>query len=74
MIVVAIVALVETLIRLAGDYQLALLRPFTCPRRFSRWRWWAGGDGPGSEEDGPVAAACTRGVLFALAFAAGIGS
>ena len=28
MIVVAIVALVETLIRLAGDYQLALLRPF----------------------------------------------
>lgn len=28
MIVVAIVALVETLIRLAGDYQLGLLRPF----------------------------------------------
>jgi len=28
MIVVAIVALVETLIRLAGDYQIALLRPF----------------------------------------------
>ncbi|HEV8382962.1 MAG TPA: hypothetical protein VGQ29_15350, partial [Gemmatimonadales bacterium] len=28
MIVVAIVALVETLIRLAGDYQLSLLRPF----------------------------------------------
>jgi len=27
MIVVAIVALVESLIRLAGDYQLALLRP-----------------------------------------------
>ena len=28
MIVVAIVALVETLIRLAGDYQIGLLRPF----------------------------------------------
>ena len=28
MIVVAIVALVETLIRLGGDYQLELLRPF----------------------------------------------
>ena len=28
MIVVAIVALVETLIRLAGDYQIAWLRPF----------------------------------------------
>jgi hypothetical protein len=26
--VVALVALVETLIRLAGDYQLGLLRPF----------------------------------------------
>ncbi len=28
MIVVAIVALVETIIRLAGDFQVGLLRPF----------------------------------------------
>jgi len=54
MIVVAIVALVETLIRLAGDYQIALLRRSTC-RATSR-----AGDG-GADRD--VAGSATDGVL-----------